>query len=155
MLLEKFVARKLIAKKKTIAIAESCTGGLLAHRLTNIPGSSRFLKFGLIAYCNEAKSRFLKVSNVTMKKFGAVSQPVALAMAGEARKALKADFGISITGIAGPTGGTKTKPVGLTYIAVSSRNKTAASRSIFTGNRRSVKIKATTKALKMLLEFIK
>ena len=154
MLLEEIVASKLKLQKKTIAIAESCTGGLLSHRLTNIPGSSRYLKFGLIAYSYDAKTKFLKVSKATLKKFGAVSQPVALSMAGEVRKVLNTDFGIGITGIAGPGGGTKTKSIGLTYIAVCSRNKAAISRSVFTGNRLSIKTKATTKALKMLLEFL-
>ena len=154
MQLEKNVGRKLISQKKTIAIAESCTGGLLSHRLTNVPGSSTYFKFGLVAYCNEAKSNLLQVSNSAMKKFGAVSQPVAIAMAAQVRRIFDTDFGIGITGIAGPTGGSKLKPVGLTFIAVASRNKAVVTRSIFQGNRPAVKTKATSKALKMLLEFL-
>ena len=154
MLLEEKVARQLTSQKKTIAVAESCTGGLLTHRLTNIPGSSRYLKFGIIAYSDEAKIKLLKVPNKLIKQYGAVSGPVASAMAEHVRKLWVSNFGVSITGIAGPTGGTRFKPVGLTFIAVSSKIKNITLKSIFTGNRATVKSKATTKALKMILEFL-
>ena len=154
MSIEEKIAQALINTKKSLAIAESCTGGLLANRLTNIPGSSLFLKLGLITYSNEAKIKLLKVSEAAIRRHGAVSSQVAIAMAQGARKPLKTDFGIGITGIAGPSGGTKAKPIGLTYIAVSAGMETLCLECHFMGSRKSIKTQATSQALKLLYEFL-
>ncbi|MCK5014468.1 MAG: CinA family protein [Candidatus Omnitrophica bacterium] len=154
MRIEEKVAQSLINMKKTLAIAESCTGGLLANRLTNIPGSSNFLKFALIAYSNEAKIKLLKVPQEAIRKYGAVSTQVAVSMAQKARKSLKTNFGIGITGIAGPTGGTKAKPIGLTFIAVCTEVETLCLKCHFQGSRKTVKTQAATQALRLLHEFL-
>ncbi len=154
MLIEKKIARLLIAQKKTLSVAESCSGGLLCHRLTNIPGSSNFLKLGLVVYSNDAKIKFLKISIQTLKKHGAVSQTVARQMAGNVRKIFKTDFGIAITGIAGPGGGSPAKPVGLTFIALSTNKKIVCRKFVFQGNRLSIKSQTVTQSFKMLLKFL-
>lgn len=154
MPIEKKIAELLIRKQKTLALAESCSGGLLADKLTNIPGSSKFLLFGVIAYSNEAKIKLLKVPKETIKKFGAVSKETAVAMAVGCRKILNADFGISITGIAGPGGATAEKPIGLTFIAVNDRIKTSCVKCLFKGTRISIKNQAANQALKMLEKFL-
>lgn len=154
MKIEEKIARKLIKSQKTLAIAESCTGGLLSHRLTNIPGSSDFLKLDVVAYSNEAKMKLLKVAPDTLKRHGAVSQEAAIAMAQGVRKILKTDFGIGITGIAGPTGGSKSKPVGLTYIVVNTKLETLCLKCLFEGPRTSIKAQAATQALQLLNEFL-
>lgn len=151
---EKKVALKLIKQKLTLALAESCSGGLVSHRLTNISGSSCFLKAGIVAYSNEAKIKILKVPSSLIKQFGAVSHETACAMAKGVRKVFKTDFGIAITGIAGPTGGTKTKPVGLTFIAVSSKEKVECIECRFKGNRLQIKTKAADEALNLLWTFL-
>src|SRR3989338_6236467 len=154
MAIEHKVARKLIRLKKTIAIAESCTGGLLTHRLTNISGSSQFLKFGLIAYSNEAKIKFLNVPAAHLKKFGAVSAQTAAAMARGARQCFGSYFGIGITGIAGPTGGSKKNPVGLVFMAVADQTKIIGHGYHFKGPRLQIKSKAATQALNLLSKFL-
>jgi len=151
---EQKVAQLLIKSKKTLSIAESCTGGLLTNRLTNIAGSSVFLKLALIAYSNEAKIRLLKVPQSVIRKYGAVSTQTAIAMAEGAQKILKTDFGIGITGIAGPAGGTKTKPVGLVYIAVCTNAEILCLEYQFRGTRISIKSQAATQALRLLHEFL-
>lgn len=151
---EQKVAQLLIKSKKTLSIAESCTGGLLTNRLTNIAGSSVFLKLALIAYSNEAKIRLLKVPQSVIRKYGAVSTQTAIAMAKGAQKILKTDFGIGITGIAGPTGGTKTKPVGLVYIAICTNAEILCLECQFQGTRISIKSQAATQALRLLHEFL-
>jgi len=113
------VGARLSAKGWTLATAESCTGGLLGHAITNVAGSSTYFLGGIIAYANEAKCRLLGVPEALLARHGAVSQEVALAMAQGARQALGADMAIATTGIAGPSGGTPQKPVGTVYIAVS------------------------------------
>jgi nicotinamide-nucleotide amidase len=154
MRVEEKVARSLIAHKKTLAIAESCTGGLIAYRLTNIPGSSAFLKLGLVVYSNEAKIALLDVPEKDIRRHGAVSKKVAEVMAAHVRKLLKTDFGIGITGIAGPAGGTKTKPVGLVYMAVSTDMETFSRKCQFKGSRKSIRTQAASQALKLLCEFL-
>ncbi len=153
MLIEKKISQILIQKKLTLAIAESCTGGLLTHRLTNIPGSSDFLKVGIIAYSNQTKIKLLKISPKVIEKYGSVSNPVAIAMAQGVQKIHQTDFGISITGIAGPNGGSSAKPVGLTYIALSAKTKTICQKFIFKGNRLQIKSQAAIKALQLLLNY--
>ncbi|HQP10803.1 MAG TPA: CinA family protein [Candidatus Omnitrophota bacterium] len=154
MRLEEKVAQSLIACKKTLSIAESCTGGLISYRLTDIPGSSAFLKLGLVVYSNQAKTALLGVPAKDIRRHGVVSEKIALAMARQVRRLLKTDFGISVTGIAGPAGGTKTKPVGLVYMAVSTDTKTLCLKCRFKGSRRSVRQQAASQALKLLLEFL-
>lgn len=155
MRIEEKVARSLIITKKTLAIAESCTGGLLSHRLTNIPGSSNFLKLALVTYSNEAKVKLLKVPEAMIRRYGAVSVQVAAAMAKGAQKSFKTDFGIGITGIAGPTGGTKKKPIGLTYIAVCAGVEMLCLECRFKGTRTGIKTQAASQALRLLYEFLR
>ena len=154
MHIEQKIAKLLTQKQETLAVAESCTGGLLANRLTNIPGSSRFFQFGIVAYANEAKMKLLNLPQKTIRKFGAVSPQVAELMAKRVRKLLKCDFGIGITGIAGPTGATKNKPIGLVYAAISTNKETKSFKFIFKGTRATIKSLAATKALRLLLKFI-
>ena len=152
--MEEKIALALMDKKKTLSIAESCTGGLLTHRLTNIQGSSAFLKFTLVAYSNESKKKFLKIPGSLMKKYGAVSQEAAALMAKNARKILNTDFGISITGIAGPGGATALKPVGLCYIAIAAARENVCLECHFKGGRLKIKNQAAAQALKLLYEFL-
>lgn len=154
MLMEAKIAQLLTAANKTLAIAESCTGGLLANRLTNIPGSSKFLKLAVVAYDTAAKIKVLKVPPSTIQRSGSVSEPVAVLMARGAQNILKTDFGIAITGIAGPSGGSKIKPVGLTYIAVCAGVETLCLECRFQGSRTGIKRQATTQALRLLNEFL-
>ena len=154
MRLEQKIAETLIRDKKTIGIAESCTGGLLTHRLTNISGSSRFLMATVVSYSDESKKKILKVPSVLIKKHGAVSLPVAKRMAQGIRRLLKTDFGISITGIAGPTGGTPQKPLGLTFIGIAGGTKIICEKNIFKGTRLQVKEQAATRAMRLLKNFL-
>ncbi len=149
------IARRLIARNKTLATAESCTGGLISHSITNFPGSSAFFRGGVVAYANDIKSRLVGVPAPLIRAHGAVSEPVARAMAQGIRKKAKADFSIAVTGIAGPGGGTKTKPVGLVFIAVSSLRETKVKRFLFKGSRLRIKTRSAETALKMLLMLIK
>jgi len=153
--IEKLIAKKLTETGKSISIAESCTGGLLSHRITNIPGSSQFMKLGLITYSNLSKFKLLRVPQKILRQYGAVSKPTAQIMAQHVRKILHTNFGIAITGIAGPTGHTKSKPLGLTFIAISSRSKTVWKKFIFKGSRLSVKAQAADAACRLLLSMLK
>lgn len=150
----KKIANLLTSQKKTIAVAESCTGGSLAKQLTELSGSSAFFTLGVVTYSNESKTSLLKIPAVMIKKHGAVSEQVALAMAEKVRKTAKADIAISITGIAGPTGGTKAKPVGLVYIAVSTKNEMLCVKCNFKGERDSIRKQAVNQALELLSEFV-
>ena len=150
MHIEKKVTKILIKNKKTLSLAESCTGGLLSSRLTDISGSSKFLKAGIVTYSNEAKTKFLKIPSQLIKTHGAVSSQVAIKMANNIRKALDSDYGIGITGIAGPMGGTKNKPVGLVFIAASSKKRMICIQCQFKGSRLTIKSKTCKKALELL-----
>ncbi|MCK4419042.1 nicotinamide-nucleotide amidohydrolase family protein [Candidatus Aerophobetes bacterium] len=152
--LEGVVASLLIKKGLTISVAESCTGGLVSHRLTNISGSSNYYKCGIISYSNQAKSAFLKVNNQLIKEKGAVSPEVVKEMAVGIRTSAHTDIGLGITGIAGPTGTTPTKPVGLVYIALSSEAKQINQKFIFSGNREQIKWKASQTALDILRKYL-
>ena len=125
----------LMERKMSLSIAESCTGGYLSHKITSVPGSSQWYKGGLIPYSNELKNEQLQVSLEMLKKYGAVSEPVVLALAGNIRKAFHTDIGVSVSGIAGPTGGTKEKPVGTVWIGYSEQGKRAAKKFLFTKDR--------------------
>jgi PncC family amidohydrolase len=117
------IHKSLIKNKKSIAVAESCTGGLLSNLLTRTSGSSRYFILGLVVYSNKAKNAILKIPFKIIKQKGAVSQEITRTMAQSVRKLVKTDIGIGISGIAGPTGGTPKKPVGTVFIAIDSRNK--------------------------------
>jgi nicotinamide-nucleotide amidase len=125
-LLEAVVIRLLTGKKRTVAVAESCTGGLIANRLTNVPGASEVFLAGLVTYSNQAKENLLGVFPETLATYGAVSEPAAREMAEGARRRTGADYGIAVTGIAGPGGGTEEKPVGTVYVALASEAGTVA-----------------------------
>jgi len=148
--LESVVGEMLTKRGKTLAIAESCTGGLIANRISNVSGSSAYLKMGVVAYSNRTKTDLLGVPLEKLKKYGAVSKEVALEMAKGIKNISKADISIGITGIAGPKGRTKKKPVGLVYIAVVSDKIKMAKKCFFTGNRREIKHQASTTALNLL-----
>jgi PncC family amidohydrolase len=148
------VSSILKEKRLSIATAESCTGGLIAHTLTNISGSSEYFDRGIVSYSNRAKVELLGVSKESLDRYGAVSEEVAKEMAEAIRVRSGVDIGLSTTGIAGPTGGTKEKPVGLVYIGISTRNKTLVKRFLFSGDRLQNKEKACEEALKLLLEIV-
>ena len=149
--LEVRVGRVLRSRRLTLALAESCTGGLIGHSLTNVPGSSDYFLGGIIAYAYEAKERLLGVRHETLYEHGAVSRETAQEMARGERLALGADIGLSVTGIAGPTGGLPDKPVGLTWIAYSTRDGEAAEEHVWQGDREANKERSAEAALEMLL----
>jgi PncC family amidohydrolase len=132
---------------KTLATAESCTGGLLGALITKSPGASRYYRGGIVAYDNSVKSRFLGVSAGILRMHGAVSAQTAERMAAGARRKFRADIGVSITGIAGPSGGSPSKPAGLVYIALSEGRRTSSKRFLFKGPRERVRRSAAAKAL--------
>jgi nicotinamide-nucleotide amidase len=151
--LESAVARLLQAQHSTLALAESCTGGLLAKRLTDMPGSSEYFKEGLITYSNESKERLLGVPHGVLAEHGAVSEPVARKMAVGARKLSGADFGLSVTGIAGPDGGTEEKPVGLVFVGLSDAEATFAERldlSAWARSREAIRERSANRAFDLL-----
>jgi len=141
----KSLVKKLIKKKLKISFAESCTGGLLASSITSISGSSKIFNLGLVTYSNQAKVKFLKINKNIIKKYGAVSHECCLAMVNNLSKISKANINVSITGIAGPNGGTKQKPVGLVYIGIKRGNKTLINKFFFKNKTRSSVQKATVK----------
>ena len=148
---------KILTKKKLkISFAESCTGGLLASTITSNDGASKVFNLGLITYSNQAKIKILKINKKIIKKYGAVSHECCSAMVNNLSKISRADINVSITGIAGPKGGTKQKPVGLVYIGVKKGNKTHINKYLFKSKRRSLIQKATVrKALDLVLRLAK
>jgi len=140
--------------KLTVATAESCTGGLIAHTLTNISGSSEYFDRGIISYSNKSKMELLGVPEYLLIKHGAVSSEVAETMANNVRTKSNVDIGIATTGIAGPTGGTKDKPVGLVYIAISTKNETTVEKFEFSGDRIQNKESTCNASLQMLKDII-
>ncbi|MBN2663378.1 MAG: competence/damage-inducible protein A [Bacteroidales bacterium] len=152
--LETVLSRVLKENKKTVATAESCTGGRIGHKLTLIPGSSEYFNGGVISYSNEAKIYILGVKEQTIEQFGAVSEQTVVEMANGARKLLNVDFAVAVSGIAGPDGGSEDKPVGTTWIAVASADQTIAKVYKF-GSRRDINIRrAAASAMHLLLNFI-
>lgn len=141
-------------KKKSIAIAESCTGGFICHMITNISGSSKIFDRGVICYSNQAKKDFLNINEEILVKYGAVSEIVANQLSNNIRTLSNVDVGLGITGIAGPTGGTPLKPVGLVYIGFSSIEKTTVKKYIIKANRINFKEKVLEKVLILLEDFI-
>ncbi len=148
--LEEVVGKFLKKKHQSIAVAESCTGGLLGHRITNVPGSSGYFFQGVLVYSNQAKTDLLGVPSKVIDSYGAVSSQVAKAMADGIRKRANTTYGLAITGIAGPTGGTKEKPVGLVYTALAWDRGIKVKKSLFLGDRNAIKFQSTQKALDML-----
>ena len=130
--------KQLIKKKITISVVESCTGGLLSSKLTNLSGSSKYFKLGLITYSNNAKINILKVKKSIIDKYGAVSQECCKSMVENLSKLSKSKINLSITGIAGPKGGTKNKPVGLVFIGIKKRNKIIVIKKLFGKKKRSI-----------------
>ena len=152
----KSLVRLLTKKKLKLSIAESCTGGLLASSVTSISGASKIFNLGLVTYSNQTKIKVLKVNKNIIKKYGAVSHECCLAMVNNLSKISKANINVSITGIAGPKGGTKQKPVGLVYIGVKKGNKTQINKCLFKNKKRSsIQKAAVKKALDMVLRITK
>jgi nicotinamide-nucleotide amidase len=152
-ILEK-ISTILKEKGLKIATAESCTGGLISHSFTNISGSSDYFDRGIVSYSNKAKTELLGVTEDVLIKYGAVSEEVAKEMAEGVRKRSNVDIGLATTGIAGPTGGTNDKPVGLVYIAFSTKDTTHVNKFQFSGDRLENKDSTLNAALKMLLDYL-
>lgn len=148
------VLAALDAARARLATAESCTGGLVGHRLTNVPGASDWYAGGVITYSNESKASLLGVSASDLAACGAVSEPVARQMAEGVRRVFGAVYGIGITGIAGPGGGSAEKPVGLVYVAAAGPDETRVARHVFDGTREAIKAQSAEAALGLLLELL-
>ena len=148
---------KLLTKKKfKIAFAESCTGGLLSSSITSISDSSKVFTLGLVTYSNQSKISILKVGKNIIKKYGAVSYETCLSMVKNLSKISKTSISVSITGVAGPKGGTKLKPVGLVFIGIKKGNKTLVKKYLFKNKKRnSIQIATAIKSLNLILRFIK
>jgi|TARA_B110000037_G_scaffold209736_1_gene259211 PncC family amidohydrolase len=150
--LAKKLVKKLIQKKLKISFAESCTGGMLSSTITSVSGSSKVFNLGLITYSNKAKIDILKVPKKIINKYGAVSYECCLSMVKRLSKISKTNISVSITGIAGPNGGTKLKPIGLVYIGIKKGDKIIVKKNLFKNkNRILIQRSATTKVLKNLL----
>ena len=151
----KKIYKKLLKKRMLISFAESCTGGLLSSSITSISGSSKVFNMGLVTYSNKSKIKILKIKKKIIDNHGAVSPECCKAMVVNLSKISKADINVSITGIAGPNGGTKTKPVGLVFIGFKKRNKIIITKNIFKNNKRNAIQKATvTRTFKILNKII-
>ena len=154
--LTKKVVNLLIKKKLKISFAESCTGGMLSSTITSIRGSSKVFTMGLVTYSNQSKINTLKIPKKIIMKHGAVSYETCLHMVKNLNKISKTNISLSITGVAGPKGGTKQKPVGLVYIGIKKANKTLVKKFLFKNKKRSSIQKATVnKALNLILSFVK
>ena len=152
--LEEMIGRVLMDHNYTIACAESCTGGLLTSRFTDVSGSSDYIKGSIVSYTNEIKINILKVKAETIEKFEVVSTEVALEMAEGVRKLMNSDIGVGITGVAGPTGSTEKSPVGCICIAVAGPNGNSSEVHHIIGNRREIKWQATEAALMLIRKFL-
>ena len=151
-----FVVKKLIKKRLKISIVESCTGGLLSSTITSTSGSSKVFTLGLITYSNMSKIKILKIPKKIIKKYGSVSKEVCLAMVKNINKIGKTNISVSITGIAGPSGGTKTKPVGLVYIGIKKSRKIKVVKYLFKNNgRTNIQKIAVSKSLGLILTALK
>ena len=152
----KKIVRILTKRKLNISFAESCTGGLLSSTITSINGSSKVFTLGLVVYSNKSKNSILKIPNIILKRYGAVSEQICSAMVKNLSKISKTNMSLSITGIAGPRGGTKKKPVGLVYIGIKKGNKIYVKKCFFKNKDRSYIQKATVKkSLGLILSFLK
>jgi len=151
--LEKEVARLLLSLKVTIAIAESCTGGLICHRLTNISGSSEYLETGVVTYSNRSKMQLLGVPEQIIKDHGAVSEACVRTMAIGVKQMAGTDLGLAVSGIAGPTGGTPEKPVGTVHMALAWKEDVAHWRYLFRGGRGEIKEQTSEEALLRIRDY--
>jgi len=150
------IVKLLIKKRLKISFVESCTGGLLSSSITSISGSSKIFTLGLVTYSNQTKIKILKVSEKIIMKHGAVSYETCLSMVKNLKKISKTNISVSITGIAGPKGGTKKKPIGLVFIGIKKGNKTLVKKFIFKNkNRNSIQKASVNKALNLILSFAK
>ena len=155
-MLIKRIINKLIKKKLTISVTESCTGGMLSSALTSVNGSSKIFNLGFVVYSNKSKIDVLKISKNIVKKYGAVSKQVCFSMVKNLNKISKTNISVSITGIAGPSGGTKKKPVGLVYIGIKKGNRTEVKKYFFKNKGRSyIQKAAVNKSLGLVLSFLK
>ena len=150
----KLLHKKLIKKKITISVAESCTGGLLAHNLTKLANSSKYFQMGLTTYSNHSKNKILNVNKDIIKKYGSVSKECCNAMVQNLSKISKSKINVSITGIAGPGGGTKDKPVGLVYIGIRKGNKIIVKKNLFKSKKRDLIQKKTVKEVLKIIKNI-
>jgi len=148
------VHKKLIQKKKTVAVAESCTGGELSALLTKNAGASGYFLLGIIAYSNRNKEKLLKIPSRKIKEFGAVSKETAILMAKNIRIIARSDFGLSVTGIAGPKGATPGKPIGTLFIALANRKQVICKKLGLSGNRSKIRKQAVEAALRLLKPLI-
>ena len=150
------IVRLLEKKRLKISFAESCTGGLLSSTITQISGSSKVFTIGLVAYSNQSKINTLKVPKNTIRKYGAVSYETCLSMVKNLNKISKTNISVSVTGIAGPRGGSKKKPVGLVFIGIKKGNKTLVRKYLFKNKKRSaIQRAAASKSLNLILSFLK
>ncbi|MBM4425305.1 MAG: CinA family protein [Chloroflexi bacterium] len=152
--LESQIGQILAERKLTLAAAESCTGGLISHRITNVPGSSAYFLGGVVAYSYEAKEHALGVHHNTLYDHGAVSKETAIEMARGARRVFSADIAVAVTGIAGPGGGLPNKPVGLTWIALSAREGETARQFVWNKDREGNKADSAEAALGMVMDYL-
>ncbi len=152
--LEEVVGELLREQQKTISVAESCTGGLVQDKITDVPGSSDYFMGGMVTYSNEAKMKFLGVKDESLRQYGAVSEVVAKEMAAGVRQAVGTDIAVSTTGIAGPTGATPTKPVGLVYVGLASADRVMARKFLFGNDRRINKERAAQAALDLVRRYL-
>lgn len=152
--LEITVGRLLREQGLTLAVAESCTGGLIGHRITSVPGSSDYYRGSITAYACDVKETLLHVRSETLAGYGAVSEQAAREMAEGVRHAISADIGVSVTGIAGPTGGTAQKPVGLVYVALVAPDGEWVERYVWAGNRQENKAQSADAALDLLRRYL-
>ena len=151
----KNIIQRLIKKKLSISVAESCTGGMLSSSITSISGASKIFNIGLVTYSNLAKIKFLKVSSSNIKRYGAVSEKCCLKMVEGLSRLSKSKINISITGIAGPKGGSKNKPVGLVYIGIKKGKKISINKYLFKNkNRENIRKNSVKEALKLIEKFI-
>ena len=151
----KNIIQRLIKKKLSISVAESCTGGMLSSSITSISGASKIFNIGLVTYSNLAKIKLLKVSSSNIKRYGAVSEKCCLKMVEGLSKLSKSKINISITGIAGPKGGSKNKPVGLVYIGIKKGEKISINKYLFKNkNRENIRKNSVKEALKLIKKFI-
>ena len=150
------IVRLLKKKKLKISFAESCTGGILSSAITSVNGSSKVFKLGLVAYSNHSKTKILKIPKKIIKKYGSVSYQVCLAMVKNVSKISETNMSVAITGIAGPSAGTKIKPVGLVYVAIKKGNRTKVKKYLFKNKGRSyIQRAAVNKSLGLILSFLK
>ena len=152
----KKIVSLLNKKKLKIAFAESCTGGLLSSAITSVSGSSKVFTLGLVTYSNQSKTKIVRVSKNIIKKYGSVSEQVCLAMLKNLNKISKTNISVSITGIAGPSGGTEIKPVGLVYVGIKKGNRAEVKKYLFKNKGRSyIQRAAVNKSLGLILSFLK